>query len=334
VPYRSRVCARVHLLSSSDKRRYQMRMSQRWDCDANNSRIPYHLGMDNSKHPNLSIIIPARNEAGTLPQILGQLKKLYPRAEIIVANDGSTDDTKAVCRSHQIKFINHPYGMGNGAAVKSGARMATGDLLVFIDADGQHNPLDIPRMLAKLEEGYDMVVGARNYSSQASVWRMGANSVYNWLASWMVGRKIDDLTSGFRIVKADKFREFIYLLPNGFSYPTTITMSFFRAGYPVAYAPIETQARIGRSHINPLRDGVRFLLIIFRVGTLYSPLKLFFPISLLFFLTGLSFYGYTFITEGRFTNMSALLFTTSVIIFLIGLVSEQITNLLYSHKGT
>jgi hypothetical protein len=177
-----------------------------------------------------------------------------------------------------------------------------------------------------------MVVGARDGESHASMGRWYANSLYNRLASWMVGQKIHDLTSGFRAVKAEKFREFLYLIPNGFSYPTTITMSFFRVGYPVGYAPIRARVRLGKSHINAMRDGIRFLLIIFKVGTLYSPLKLFLPISFVFFLIGLGYYVFTFVTLGRFTNMSALLFTTSVLVLLIGLVSEQITSVLYSHR--
>jgi len=174
-----------------------------------------------------------------------------------------------------------------------------------------------------------MVVGARNSGSQAGVHRAFANSFYNKLSTWMVGQDVEDLTSGFRVVKADKFRKFLYLLPNGFSYPTTITMSFFRAGLPVAYVPIVASKRVGKSHIRLLRDGARFLLIIFKIGTLYSPLRLFLPISALFFFTGLGYYLYSFLTVHRFTNMSALLFITSVLIFLIGLVSEQVTMLNY-----
>ncbi|HYA21329.1 MAG TPA: glycosyltransferase family 2 protein, partial [Burkholderiales bacterium] len=225
--------------------------------------------------------------------------------------------------------ISHPYSMGNGAAVKSGARAASGDVLIFMDADGQHQPQDIPRLLQKLAEGYEMVVAARTYDSQAGAHRALANSFYNKLASWMVGQKIEDLTCGFRVVCADKFRRFLYLLPNGFSYPTTITMSFFRAGFPVAYVPVVAPKRTGKSHIRLLRDGTRFLLIIFKIGTLYSPLRLFFPVSLLFFLVGLGYYLYTFSTIHRFTNMSGLLFITSLSTFLIGLVSEQVTMLHY-----
>jgi len=276
-----------------------------------------------------SIIIPAKNEAASLPQLLPKLRQLFEGEEIIVVDDGSTDQTAAVSRENGVRVISQPYSMGNGAAIKSGARAANGDVLIFMDADGQHQPQDIPRLLDKFQEGYEMVVASRTYDSQAGAHRAFANAIYNRMASWMVGRKIEDLTCGFRVVSADKFRRFIYLLPNEFSYPTTITMSFFRAGFPVAYVPIVAPKRMGKSHIRLLRDGTRFLLIIFKIGTLYSPLRLFFPISLLFFLIGLSYYLYTFYTIHRFTNMSGLLFIASISIFLIGLVSEQITMLNY-----
>lgn len=287
---------------------------------------------DQKNHLTLSIIIPAKNESTGLSAILPRLRQLLPQAEIIVVNDASSDGTPEVCKSHGVRVITHPYSIGNGAAIKTGARAASGSILALMDADGQHDPADLPRLLSKLEEGYDMVVGARHGSSQASLGRWTANAVYNRLASWMVGHRIGDLTSGFRVARAAKFREFLHLLPNGFSYPTTITMSFFRAGYTVGYTPITAGTRAGKSHINPLRDGLRFFLIIFKVGTLYSPLKIFLPISLVFFGAGLGYYVYTYFMEHRFTNMSALLFSTSVLVFLIGLVSEQITNLLYSRR--
>ena len=280
---------------------------------------------------SLSIILPCKNEAQGLQKILPTLKTLYPDAEIIIVDDGSTDDSATIATDIGVNVIRHPYSKGNGAAIKTGARAANGDILVFMDADGQHYPEDIKKMLEKLELGYDMVVGARSSKSQASFGRWCANSFYNKLSSWIAGQKIEDLTSGFRAVKANKFKEFIYLLPNGFSYPTTITMTFFRMGYSVAYLPIVAHKRLGKSHIK-IRDAVRFLLIIFKIGTLYSPLKLFGPLSLLFFLLGLDYYVYTYITSQRFTNMGVLLFMTSFLTFLIGLISEQITQLLYSQK--
>lgn len=279
---------------------------------------------------HLSIILPAKNEATGLRKTLPALRTLFPEAEVIVVNDGSTDETAQVAEEHGARALTSPYSMGNGAAIKRGARAATGDVLVFMDADGQHEPSDIPTLLAKLDEGYDMVVGARDGSGQANFHRGLANRFYNWLATHMTGHKIEDLTSGFRAARANKFREFLHLLPNGFSYPTTCTMAFFRSAYAVAYVPIEVKQRVGTaSHIRLLRDGIRFLLIIFKIATLFSPLKLFAPISALFFATGLGYYAYTYLTLHRFTNMSLLLFSAAVIVFLIGLISEQITSLTY-----
>ncbi|KRA51634.1 glycosyltransferase family 2 protein [Pseudoxanthomonas sp. Root630] len=280
----------------------------------------------------VSVVLPAKNEAGGLPRTLGGLKSLMPDAEVIVVDDGSSDETPKIAEANGARVIRSPYSMGNGAAIKRGARVASGDVIVFMDADGQHDAACIPHLLQKLEEGYDMVVGARDWDGQAGVSRGLANTFYNWLATRMTGFAVKDLTSGFRAVRADKFREFLHLLPNGFSYPTTSTMAFFRSAYPVAYVPIPVAKRIGRSHIRPLRDGVRFLLIIFKIATLYSPLKLFAPAAVTFFLIGLGYYGWTFVTQGRFTNMSVLLFSASVIIFLIGLVSEQITALTYRRE--
>lgn len=277
----------------------------------------------------VSIVMPAKNEAGGLRKVIPALQALCPGAEILVVNDASTDETLEVCTGFGISVVSHRYSKGNGAAIKTGARNATREILVFMDADGQHKPEDVGRLLARMHEGYDMVVGARSRASQAGAHRAAANGFYNVLASAMVEQNVQDLTSGFRAVKAALFRKFLYMLPNGFSYPTTITMSFFRAGYSVAYEPIVAPERIGKSHIRLGRDGLRFFLIIFKIGTLYSPLKLFVPISLLFFMTGLGYYLFSFIAYHRFTNMSALLLITSVLIFLIGLISEQISTLNY-----
>lgn len=294
--------------------------------------------MQSSVPIQLSIVLPAKNEAAaigaTVEKIHAQLALmgLQAVAEVLVVNDGSTDDTAAVAQAAGARLVHHPYSKGNGAAIKTGARAAQGEVLVFMDADGQHDPADIPRLLDQLNQGHDMVVGARQKGSQASIGRGLANGFYNRLASWMTGHKVEDLTSGFRAVRADKFREFLYLLPNGFSYPTTSTMAFFRAGYSVAYVPIHAAKRIGKSHIRLLRDGTRFLLIIFKIGTLFSPLKIFAPVALVMFLLASGWYGWTFITMHKFTNMSALLYTGSVITFMMGLISEQITALMY--RGT
>lgn len=277
----------------------------------------------------ISLILPAKNEAEGLRRTLPGLRELLPEAELIVVDDGSSDETAAVAREHGARVLSSPYSMGNGAAIKRGARAAQGEILMFLDADGQHGAAAIPELLAKLENGFDMAVGARGWDGQASVGRGLANGLYNRVASWMTGHRVADLTSGFRAVRADKFREFLHLLPNGFSYPTTITMAFFRSAYPVAYVPIPVAKRVGLSHIRPLRDGVRFLLIIFKIATLYSPLKLFLPTAVLFALLGLGNYAYTYFTDHRFTNMSALMFSAAVIVFLIGLISEQITALTY-----
>lgn len=284
------------------------------------------------KSKNFSLVLPAKNERAAVGATVELLRALYPEAEIIVVNDGSTDETANAAAAAGAQVISHPYSKGNGAAIKTGARAASGEVIVFMDADGQHDPSEIPRLLEKIHQGYDMVVGARQKGSQASLGRGLANALYNRLASWMTGNKVEDLTSGFRAVKAEKFREFLYLLPNGFSYPTTSTMAFFRAGYSVAYVPIHAAKRIGKSHIRLLRDGARFLLIIFKIGTLFSPLKIFAPVAFLLFILATGWYGWTWTHEGRFTNMSTLLYTGSVVVFLMGLISEQITALMY--RGT
>lgn len=278
----------------------------------------------------LSIVLPSKNEADSLTGLLPVLCKEFPDAELIVVDDGSNDNTREICEQHQVRCVSHVYSMGNGAAIKAGARAANGELLAFMDADSQHDPRDLHQLLEKMDQGFDMVIGTRDQKGHANRYRRFANHIYNRLSSWISGHPIPDLTSGFRVVRAATFKRFLYLLPNGFSYPTTSTMAFLRSGHCVGFSPITVSQRLGSSHIKPLRDGLRFLIIIFRVGTLYSPLKIYLPISLLLFMLGAGNYLYTYLNQGRFTNMSLMLLSLSVVAFLFGLLSEQITNMLYS----
>lgn len=278
---------------------------------------------------SVSVVIPAKNEAVSIGELVRNLVQAPRIGEVIVVDDGSTDNTADVAARQGARVISNPYSKGNGAAVKMGARHAKGEVIVFMDADGQHRFEDVPVLLDELDKGYDMVIGARQRGSQASWGRGIANKLYNQLATYMTGRKIEDLTSGFRAVRSAKFREFLYLLPNGFSYPTTSTMAFFRAGYSVAYIPIHSPRRVGKSHLRPLRDGLRFLLIIFKIGTLYSPLKLFAPVAALHLVLGLAYYAHTFSVDQRLSLATIFMLSAGVTIFLIGLVSEQITQLMY-----
>ena len=285
---------------------------------------------ENGKTASLSIIIPAKNEAAVIGDVVASVRVAYTDAEILVVDDGSSDETATFAERAGATVVSHPVSLGNGAAIKAGARAANGEILIMMDGDGQHKADDIPTLLAKLDEGYDMAIGARDSGSHAGIGRLAANGLYNVFASMISGHRIPDLTSGFRAVRADLFKRFLYLLPNGFSYPTTITMAFLRSGFPVTFVPIKALERTGKSHIRPVRDGLRFLAIIFKIATLYAPLKVFLPISGLFFLSGTGYYAYTYITMGRFTNMSMLTLSASVIIFLIGLISEQITALTFT----
>jgi glycosyltransferase involved in cell wall biosynthesis len=281
---------------------------------------------------SLSIIIPAYNEAESIGLMICRLRELHSEAEIVVIDDGSVDDTGAIAREAGASVFRHPYNIGNGAAVKSGIRVAGGNILVFMDGDGQHDPEDVKRLLEYIPE-YDMVVGARSMAGQASISRALGNQVYNWLASYVAKFKIQDLTSGFRAVKADTARSFLYLLPNTYSYPTTITLGILRSGRSLKYIPIRARARKkGKSGIRLLQDGTRFLMIIIRICTLFSPMRVFLPVSFSMFAVGLARYIYTLITEGRFTNMSALMFVTSIIIFMMSLISEQICQMRYERR--
>ena len=286
--------------------------------------------MSDELQDGVSVVIPAKNEEKTIADVVAAALAVPAVREIIVVDDGSSDNTAVKAESAGAMVIRNPYSIGNGAAVKVGAGRATSQWLALMDADGQHDPRELTSLLhAATSHGYDMVVGARSAKGQASLARLAANWIYNSLSSYVTEQRIKDLTSGFRVIKTELFRQFLPLLPNKFPYPTTITMAFFRAGYAVGYHDIEVKKRVGKSHVRIIKDGIRFFLIIFKVAILYSPLKIFVPFSALFFSLGAMYAAYTLFLMGRFTNMSALLLSTSLLIFLIGLVSEQITSLVY-----
>ncbi len=275
----------------------------------------------------ISIIIPVFNEAGRLLELLNNIRALQlASSEIIVIDDGSTDGSADAAMAGRANVIRHPYNIGNGAAIKSGIRAARGRLLVLMDGDGQHRPEDIPKLIAE-SRNYDMVVGARAKGSKRRFHRYAANVVYNLFASYVTRFKVKDLTSGFRLLSRLDALRFIDLLPNTFSYPTTLTLAFLRSGLTVKYVPIQTLYRAGQSKISLVTDGVRFLLIITKIATLFSPFRVFLPVSIFFFIGGMTNYIYTYVTTHRFTNMSVFLLTTAVIIFMLGLISEQIALL-------
>jgi glycosyltransferase involved in cell wall biosynthesis len=274
----------------------------------------------------VSVIIPAMNEAEVIGDVVAGLLSAAAWREVLVVDDGSTDATAQAAASAGARVIAHPYNKGNGAAVKTGIRHAGGEFILIIDADGQHRPEDAQRLAARLGD-YDLVIGARSPATQASNGRRHGNAVLNWLAGYLTGRTIPDLTSGFRGARSDGLREFIHLLPNGFSTPTTTTLAFIKAGYNVAFEPIEARQRSGQSKIRFARDGAKFFLILLKVITLFSPLRVFVPISAFSFAVGTVYGAWTAAVHGRIPNGAVLLILFAVVVFLVGLVSEQISSL-------
>ena len=291
-----------------------------------------------NEQPFLSIIMPMYNEAEAIASVLAHLTAVLARElpqvtyEVLVVDDGSSDgsaESVSGCGLTAVRLYQHPYNIGNGAAVKTGIRHAEGEYILLMDADGQHKPEDIPRLLEHIDR-YDMVVGARTGESETAVHRDIANFIYNTFASYVCGRKIEDLTSGFRVIRADIAKSLVYMLPNTFSYPTTMTLAVVRSGYSLAYVPIVAPKRVGKSKIKLLRDGSRFFMILFKIATLFSPLKIFVPASIFTFLLGFGYGLFKVIfLNTRYGPTSALLMTMAGLIFLIGLVSEQITYLRY-----
>jgi glycosyltransferase involved in cell wall biosynthesis len=273
-----------------------------------------------------SIVIPAFNEEAIIGEVVGGLLADGPWHEILVVDDGSSDATAQRARAAGAIVVAHPYNKGNGAAVKSGIRKATGEYVLILDADGQHQPRDARRLVSRLGD-YDLVVGARSRATQASGARWIGNALLNWLAGYLTGRPVPDLTSGFRAARREHLREFLHLLPNGFSTPTTTTLAFLKVGYNVTFEPIEARSRVGRSKIRLARDGVKFFLILLRVVTIFSPFRVFLPISLAAFVLGVVYGAWNLATQQKIPNGSVLLLMFAVIVFLVGLVSEQIAAL-------
>jgi glycosyltransferase involved in cell wall biosynthesis len=278
-----------------------------------------------------SVVIPALNEAGGIGAIVASLRDQAPWHEIIVVDDGSSDGTGERAREAGAIVVRHPYNKGNGAAVKSGIRRATGDVVLVLDGDGQHRPADAARLVGRVGD-YELVVGARSNATQATLARRLGNSALNWLASYLTGRRIPDLTSGFRAARRECLLEFLHLLPNGFSTPTTTTLAFIKAGYSVAFEPVEAERRAGKSKIKLARDGAKFFLILLKIVTIFSPLKIFVPVSAVTFLLGSCYAVWTMLTQSHVTNSSVLLIVLSVVIFLVGLVSEQISALRFERR--
>ena len=278
-----------------------------------------------------SIVIPAFNEATSLRSLVAALLGASTWHEVLVIDDGSTDATADEASAAGARVIRHPYNKGNGAAVKTGIRQATGRFILIVDADGQHRPTDATRLVSHLD-AYDLVIGARSGRSHANLVRRLGNDLLNRVAGYLAERPVPDLTSGFRAAKRECLLEFLHLLPNGFSTPTTTTMAFMKAGYSVRFEPVETARRQGRSKIKLGPDGVRFFLILLKVITIFSPLRIFLPLSAALFLLGATYAGWTIVTQSHVTNSSVLLILISIVIFLVGLVSEQISSLRFEGR--
>ena len=279
----------------------------------------------------VSIVIPAYNEAAAIGGVIAHLQNAGPWHEIIVIDDGSGDRTGENARAAGARVVRHPYNKGNGAAVKSGIRAATGEFVLIMDGDGQHPPEDARRLIGLLGE-YDLVIGARSDETQATHVRRYGNGLLNRLASYLTGRDIPDLTSGFRAARREQLREFLHLLPNGFSTPTTTTLAFIKAGYNVTFEPVEARTRAGESKIRLASDGAKFLMIILKIVTLFSPLRVFLPISLVSLLLGAGYGLWTVATQSKIPNGAVLLIMFAVIVFLVGLVSEQIAALRFEGR--
>jgi glycosyltransferase involved in cell wall biosynthesis len=280
---------------------------------------------------SVTIVVPAFNEGESIATIVTALRAAAPWHEVLVIDDGSTDGTGESSARAGARVLRHPYNKGNGAAVKTAIRAATTEWIAIVDGDGQHPAEDVMRLVSRLGD-FDLVIGAREPRTQATSLRRIGNALLNWVASYLTERPIPDLTSGFRAARRDHLLEFIHMLPNGFSTPTTTTLAFIKAGYNVAFEPIGARQRVGKSKIRLASDGAKFLLILLKVITIFSPLRIFAPISALTFLVGAVYGVWNFIYHARIPNGAVILLMFSISVLLVGLISEQIATLRFEGR--
>lgn len=277
---------------------------------------------------NISIIIPAYNEEKSIESLIKNVKTLDIDKEIIVVNDGSTDDTEKIIKNiSDIKTILHPYNKGNGAAVKTGILASSNENIIIIDADGQHNPEDVVKLIEELDN-YDLVVGARTIDSDTEGIRDLGNYIFKKLGSYLTGIKIPDMTSGFRAFKKQHILRFFNLYPNGFSFPTTSTMCFLTTGLNVKFISIKSKKRAkgSISKIKPLRDGFKFILIILRIIML-NPLKIFLTAGGFFFFVGILWSFKTILNTGGFSAGGLLFLISGINLIFFGFIFDQIVAL-------
>jgi len=284
-----------------------------------------------TENPECTIIIPAYNEEEGIRSVINGLKSMPDKYEILVVDDGSTDNTFKIASETGVRVIRQPYNKGYGAALKTGIRNAKSNLVLFMDADGQHQTSDIKEIM-RYTGNYDMVVGARTKRTKISFLRKPGKKILAIIANYLAGMKIPDLNSGFRVIKKDVVMEFMHILPNSFSFTTTITLGCIMAGYSIKYVPINMLERVGTSKINPFRDGSRFILLMIRTIMLFNPLKIFLPISVIIFLLGISDLTYELIYYFNVSSLSILLFLSSLIVFFIGIMADQISMMRRSAK--
>ncbi|MDY0094409.1 MAG: glycosyltransferase family 2 protein [Candidatus Vecturithrix sp.] len=278
---------------------------------------------------SMTVIVPVYNEEGAIAQTLDEL---LPNIEnngwqLIVVNDGSNDGTGQILEHYgnRLRVINHPYNRGYGAALKTGIRAANTELMAICDSDGQHRPEDL-MLLYKEASGADIVIGERAPGSRNDLFRVPGKWLLRHAANFIVGRKIADLNSGLRIFRRAFIKKILHLMPEGFSFTSTSTVAAIKMGFLIKFVPIQTRKRIGTSSVRQVRHGFMVLMLILRLAVLFSPLRIFMPISAA--LTGLGVvYALYVIATVRLTLANGALFCllAALMIFFFGLVVDQIS---------